>query len=477
MRTWLKRALMGAAIFALCWTGAVWYWRSHNTMPATGDLVLYLLVLPLMLLFLAWFASKLILLAAAAPAAAAAAAGPAAASDQASAPPAAVPAVELIAGALRLPHGQSPQELREAIAGNEARPGLDNELTDDYGFPLMTSRVSGLDVAAAEEAMTLWLEQAGLPDPAFKPEQWRALALGSEVVVELAQAATMHQNLSDYDTATPATRAAMALPVLQLLPMLPAGWELGQRLAAGRWLLSLVAQQGWPAERLALSAAAERGGAGPLALIAQLSQQSAREELPCLAILLACASHLGEDTVEQWAGQGLLFTAKNQRGQMPGEGAAGLLLADAAQAALIDSTPAPQLLGAMQAERDSSADSGRADAVLLTSLCKEALAAAGSQPAEVQLLASDTDHRGSRAAEMMAAAGAALPELDTATQACAVSASCGHAGPVGAVAALVLARQEVADNASHALYLSNQDPYQRSAAVVRPRPEPEPPAA
>jgi hypothetical protein len=483
MGTWLKRALLGAAIFTLCWAGAVWYWRSNNTMPGTGDLALYLLVLPLVLLFLVWFAKKLVLLVAAAPAASAAGAQAASTSsaDQQPTAPQAVPVVDLLAGALRLPHGQSPQELREAVADSAARPDLDSELTDDHGFPLMTARVAGLDVAATEEALSAWLEQKGLPDPGFDTEQLRALALGGEVVAELAQTATLHQNLFGYETATPAARAAMALPVLQLLPMLPADWELGQRLAAGRWLLHLVEQQGWPAERLALSAAAERGGASPLSLIGQLSQQSAREELPCLAILLACASHLGDNTVEQWAGEGALFTARNQRGQIPGEGAAGLLLADATQAALIDTAAAPQLRGAVQAVRDNSADTGRTDAVLLTGLCQEALAGAGSEAAKVLLIASDTDHRGSRTAEMMSAAAAVLPHLDPATQVVAVSATCGQAGPVGAVAALVLARQEVADNASHALYLSNQDPYQRSAAIVRPKPEPastpKPPAA
>jgi hypothetical protein len=471
MRTWLKNVLLAAAVFTLCWGGALWYWRSSNTMPGSADVVLNLILLPLVALFLLWFAKKLVLLASAAPLGAAA---PAATDAPAVVSAAPAPVLHLVAGALRLPHGQSAQELRDAIGANEARPALDPELNDDDGFPVMSARVDGLDTAATREAMAAWLEAQGLPDPGFNEEQWRALALGADVVVELGQAASAHRQLYGDAEATAAVPVASTLPMLQLLPLLPAGWDLGQRLAAGRWLLHLVQLQGWPAERLALSAAAERGGAEPLALITELSLQGVREALPCVAIVLACASHLGEDSIDAWSSQGLLFTARNQRGQIPGEGAAGLLLADAAQALLLDATPAPQLHAAVQGAHAASADgAGRVDPALLSGLGQQALRGAASQAADVQLAVSDTDHRGSRIGELMAAAGAAAPQLDAATQVIGIAASCGRAGAVGALAALVLARQETLDNASHVLYFSNQDPYQRSAAVVRPQPEPD----
>jgi hypothetical protein len=123
--------------------------------------------------------------------------------------------------------------------------------------------------------------------------------------------------------------------------------------------------------------------------------------------------------------------------------------------------------------RSASADAiGQVDAALLGSLALDALRGAVSVAGDVQLVASDTDQRGSRVAELLSAAAAAAPQLDAALQVIGVATGCGQAGPAGALAALVLARQEVADNASHVLYLSNQDPFQRSAAVIRPRPEP-----
>jgi hypothetical protein len=463
MRTWFKNVLIAAAVFVLCWGGALWYWRRSNTMPGSADVVLYLLLLPLVVLFLLWFAKRLVLLASAAPLASSA---PAAAAP-APAPARATPVLHLVAGALRLPHGQSAQELRDAIGANEARPALDAELMDDYGFPVMSARVDGLDTEAVKESMAAWLATQGLPDPGFKEEQWRALALGADVAVELGQAASVHAHLG----AEGAAGTVPILPMLQLLPLLPTGWDLGQRLAAGRWLQHLVQQQGWPAERLALSAAAERGSAEPLALLTQLSQQGEHDAQPFAAIVLACASHLGEDTIDAWTSQGLLFTARNQRGQIPGEGAAGLLVADGSQARLFEAPDAPQLHATLQGAHAASTDGpGQLDAGLLSSLGKDALRCAASQAGDVHLVVGDADHRGSRVGELMAAAAAAAPQLDTATQVIGVAGCCGRAGAVGAVAALVLARQESDDNASHVLYLSNQDAFQRSAAVVRPAP-------
>ena len=467
MQPWLKNILIAAAVFTLCWGGALWYWRSNNTMPGSADVVLYLILLPVVLLFLLWFAKKLVLLASAAPVVAAA---PAAAAPPPVAAPA--PALHMVAGALRLPHGQSARELVDAIDASAARPALDTELNDDHGFPVMSARVEGVDTAATQAAQAAWRDAQGLPDPGYNDEQWRALTLGADVAVELGQAASAHQRLFDDQDTPPAVRAASPVPMLQLLPMLPAGWSLAQRAAATRWLLHLVQMQGWPADRLALSSAAERGGAEPLALIAQLAQHGSTLASSCVAIVIGCASHIGEDTIDAWSRDGLLFTARNQRGQIPGEGAAGLLLADATQAALFDTTPAPQLHATVHGAHGASTDGpGQVDAALLSSLGQDALRGAASAPADVQLVVGDADHRGSRNGELMAAAGACAPQLDAATQVLGLAATCGQAGAAGALAALVLARQETLDHASHVLYLSNLDPHQRSAAVVRPQAE------
>lgn len=472
MGPWLSRSLLLTAIFSASWGAAIWYWRSTNRMPTSTDLALLLLALPTAILSAIWLGKKLFLLVTSAPAGAALQPG-------AGAAPAVPPAqragvLDLVAGAIRVPHGQSCEQLRGAIEAKTAKVALDPELTDDDGYPVLSARMDDVDELAQQEAMAPWLNQNGLAQLHFSGEQWRALALGSEVVTELAQTAVMHKLLPDYQSATPAARAALALPVLLLAPLLSAQWDGAQRSAAGQWFLHLIAQQGWPAERLALSGASERTGATPFALIDHLSLQSERDALPCLAIVFACESRIGEDSVRDWAAQGTLFTSANQRGQIPGEGAAGLLLADAQQAALIDDASSVQLHGACEGARESSSDgNGRVSAELLTSLSQQALRAGATEPAAVSLITADTDQRASRMAELMAMANATFPQLDLATEVIGVAASCGSAGAVPSITALALAGHEVATNAGHVLCLSNQDPFQRCAVSVRPKAAPQ----
>ncbi|HEX7986714.1 MAG TPA: hypothetical protein VF616_24580, partial [Duganella sp.] len=106
MRPWISRSLIVAATFAACWLGAVWYWRETRRMPGTDDLVIYLLLLPLLLLLLVWGGRKLLAAAGAASAAAAATAATDTAPQTAPAQPPAV-ALTVLAGALRMPHGDS----------------------------------------------------------------------------------------------------------------------------------------------------------------------------------------------------------------------------------------------------------------------------------------------------------------------------------------------------------------------------------
>lgn len=468
MRPWLSRSLLIAAAFVLCWGGAVWYWRETNRMPTSGDLAIYLLLVPLGLLLAFWFARKLVAVLAAAPAAAAGAAQDPA-QDKPDATPQPGAPLRIVAAALRMPHGESAPELAEAMLSEQARLELDPELSDDHGYPVMSGRVAGVDETAQADAMADWLQQNGLAELRFDAEQWRALSLGSSVVGELAQAVVMHQMLPQYLAASPAGRIALDLPMLQLVALLPAEWDGARRQAAASWFLHLIEQQGWPAERLALSGAAVAHTSAPFALIGQLAGQAAREERSCLAIVLSCASHIGELSVQDWADRGILFTARNPGGRIPGEGAAGLLLADSPQALLLDAPEAVQLHAASAAIRGASADAkARTDTELLAGLGQQALRTGAADPGLVSLLSADTDHRSSRVTELMSMANAMLPQLDLSTQVLSVAASCGDAGAVSALAALVLAQQDAVDNASHVLCVSNLDPYQRSAVLVGP---------
>ncbi|MES2017629.1 MAG: hypothetical protein V4484_14155 [Pseudomonadota bacterium] len=454
MGGWFKRTLLVLLVCALCWGGAIWYWRATNRMPASEDLVRYLAVLPLMLLLLIWVGSKLLALSMAAPAAAAPA------PPQGDTAPASAPEVAplaILASALRAPHGASPEQLSRAFAENTARAELDPELIDDAGFPVMTARsADALDAALQEDAMA-WLHENGLPELRLDEEQWRALSMGSAVASDLAAQAVTMQLAPD--------------GMLQLIPILPQAWQLDQRRAAGLWLRQMVVRAGWPPARITLVAELplDARGASPLAVLGRLAHHAAIGEAPMAAIMVACGSHLGPASVSSWSGKATLFTASQPHGLVPGEGAAGLLLADAHQADARDGAPVILLHTVDEARRHNSADeTKRADAALLGTLTEKVLARAAFQADQVAMIVADTGNRTSRVLELMGLAAAAMPQLDESADVIRIGAACGTCGAVPFMTALAVATHHALERDAPVLCISNEDAYRRCAALIRP---------
>ena len=466
MRAWLKPLGFVVGAFGACWLGTIWYWRASNREPAADDLVLYLLVLPLALLLLVWLGKKIYTGMSAA--AAASAAAPATSAEPAPAPTAAAPALTIVAAAVRAPHGQSPDELRAALAEGAARPALDDELYDDHGFPLMTGRVADNDPAMLRDELEPWLTARGESVRAFSDEQWRALNAGSAVLAELAGWLGMHPQIAEHMARTD-PRAPTALPLLHLLPVWPAGWAAATRQLADEWLRQILVRGGWPRERLA--PAAPQAGTHVNGVLATLLAHAATDTTaPLLAVVLACDSHLSETGIDALSGAGRLFTARHAQGEIPGEGAAGLLLADAAQAALLAPGEAlAQLRGAASTELSGSADvAKRIDSTVLRRATEALLQHTQCPAADIAALTADTDHRTGRVMEVMDLVSDQFKELDPATDLASVGAACGSCGAVTYLTALALAQQEALERAAPVLCIGNLDPYRRDVALVAP---------
>lgn len=455
MQLWLKGLLLSVFAFGASWSSAIWYWRSTNRMPATGELATYLVALPLALLLACWAAAKGVAMwqARGAQAPAAPQQDDAAHAEAAPAAPApALPQLHIAAAALRVPHGASAAELAEALAAHTARADLDSALQDDDGYPVMRARAAYIDEAMVQEAVQQWRQEAGQAPLAATPEFWRALALAAPVVDELALAATSHGALAGRDAAAaPAHSGAarQAIPTLQLALLLPSDWPAPWRDVAGQWLQSQAELAGWPRRHSAVTAYADTS---PGALLAAMHGSA----LPCFTLLLACASHVGAATVHRWAEQRALFTAKHPQGVMPGEAAAGLLLASGEHAARLATGPAP-VLAAVHARQ------GVHDGALLQ-LAQQALA----QQQRPALIVADTGHRSARVMELMAAGHALLPQLDPTQDIATLGSATGHAGSAGELAALALAAHEAQARGAPVLCLTNEDPQQRCAALIRP---------
>lgn len=450
---WFKLGAIVITTFIVCWAIALWYWHQTDQNPGTGELALALLIFPLGVLFALWGSQKAIVARAASiPASTSKPASSALRADAVTT----TPVLAIVATALRSPHGTSAEELASAIAENEARADLDKELVDDNGFPVMTARSDDAHDEALQDEIAEWLSSQGL-QVHLSEEQWRALILASAVAAELGSIAA--GDLLPY-TESP--------PTLQLRLMLPADWPIEIRRAVRMWLKHTVSQYGWPATSIAVPDLPEQDQASPATVITQLMPSTSSGEAPMVALVIACASLIGQESIDSLAAQSSLFTSSQSRGRIPGEGAAGLLLTDLKLAH--DCGAEFALLGPVdERRRDTSADdTRRVDATLLLELADRLSKAAAVDISQISMVLADTAHRPNRVLELMGLSAPAIPQVDAADDIIRIGLGSGSCGAVPMMTALVLARYYALERGAPILCIGNEDPYLRSAALVRP---------
>lgn len=448
MPGWLKGGLLAALVFAACWGIAIWYWRETDNVPSTASLVTYLLALPSALVGASWLAREQLIKSVDVPAVAAA--------HQHIPASRAQPPLAILAASLRMPHGESPEALSAALVNNTARADLDPELVDDDGYPLMTARNSDATDDAMQEEMTEWWTAHGVPVPSDGLELWRALTMATAVVGELASRA-----------ACDLMPAEGAPPMLQLIPILPSEWSIDDRRVAGAWFTDTVEKFGWPQERIAL-VEEKYEFSSPGQIFGRL-MQGAPTGVPVVALVVACASNIGEETVVRWVDDRTLFTSSHPQGLIPGEGAAGLLVTDLGQARMIEGALFTLLDPPAEACRHVSADdTRRADSTVLVEVIDRALKPAGAHLSDVAMLVADTGHRASRVLELMGFASGAMPQLDGVADVIRVGAASGTCGHVPYMAALALGNHHALERNAPVLCISNEDSYRRCSVLIRP---------
>ncbi len=390
----------------------------------------------------------------------------------------------------------------QALKEVRVRPSLDPELRDVDGLPVFTARVPELDVSGCLHNEIDASLRGGLPWP---QQALRTLALLEGPLVRLmealhaldANALAGTQAADDpreaWGDALPHSlpldapshlsgvglpgrqarlqRRAAHAPVLAVRLWLPGSWDAEIRSAAVAWLRSRcgplldwadrhgAAPPVWLTEPLAPDAS-------PQALWEEVSahwQQGATAR-PQLMLLLAADTAVDEEQVMSWQARGELFTSHHQRGRVPGEAAAGLLLTNAAWQQWMLAEPdscaksgdasgvgmhadglqeamaaCPRLWRPAMQQRERSADVvGRVNSAVLQALMHQATPAA-SQPEHEWLLVSDADHRASRTVEIFEALQTVRPQADPMTSVVRVGDACGDMGLAGALVPVALA--------------------------------------
>ena len=450
--SWLKSFFLATFVVVASWGSTIIYWRATKANPATGELLLYLLGLPACLVLMGFIGQKLIARPAAAPAANAVSTP-----IKAPAAPSQTRPLAILAASLRLPHGASPEELASTIADNKARADLDKELVDEDGFPIMTARCNHAVDEALWDEIGEWLALNGMTGLQFNDEQWRALTLASAVVAELAAQA-----------AGPILYQVDTQAKLQLIPLLPAEWDAAQGRAAGMWLKQTVARYGWPGDHVIVTPEPPTlaDDMSPAAVVNRLAHSAGAANAPLIAMVVAFASHIGDESVSQWAANGSLFTSSQPHGHIPGEGAVGLLMTD--QLRLAESSTIAVLDGIEEARLDSSADeTKRIDSGLLGELSELAFRRSGIDASDVAMVVADTGQRPSRVLELLALKAAGLSRLDETDDVVRVGVASGRCGAVPFFAALALGRHFALERGAPVLCVGNEDAYRRMVALVR----------
>lgn len=437
-------------MFAAAWAAAIWYWRSADSAPTVVEMGLCLAIAPAAVAIAFWGARKLLASAPSAPVANATAQG---------APPPTLsargPQLAIIGAAIRSPHGLSPEELAMALDERKANADLDEELVDDAGFPITSARCDDAVDEALQDEIRAWLAEHMSPTPHFGDEHWRALIMATSVAGELASQAAWD------------LRGTHDAPMMTLVPVLPGHWNAAQRDAAGRWLKHTVSQFGLPENHVTL--APDIPNLQVAASINKIAETIAAGTQPAAALVIACESSIGEDTVAAWSESKMLFTPSQPQKLIPGEGAAGLLLTSIKQALTIEDALFVVMDQLASAPREASADdTRRADGSVLKQVVEGRIALGQVAAADLAMIVADTGHRSNRAQELMDTTSAALPHLDLTEDVISAGMASGSCGQVPFVTALALARHYALVRMAPVVCISNEDPYQRIAGIVHP---------
>ncbi len=506
-KVWKVLALL-LVITALVWLTTMWRWQSAQMDPSGADVVLHMIVLPLVLTAAlagaVWGATRMRRYALAPL--------PAAVPVGTKAAPAATAAAERIAHfavlgrALQVRAGTEWDSACAALASGECKPELDAALKDEDGMAVFTAPLPELDTAAVDEALQTIIGQRA----AAEPELWagfkcpsdmpRTLTLMGLCLTDLQETLTAQwpglnpPPLGERNRSASAAPQPLDVPTACLRVAIPARWSAQAQQLASAWLaerLDPIVDAGLQAAGQSRAMAQNTRAAvqvhiHPVAsaeafwqLIDQQLLQWHRGQDAGLLLALAADSGLSEAAVQTLSAARQLFSGENQNGRVPGEGAAGLLLASGTWPQVEDTAPPTAwLYRASMLTRDKPADApGRINAKTMRQAVEDALRASGAHASHVTHITTDADHRASRSSEVFETLQELLPQIDPLTGTLRLGTGCGDLGIARLLACAALAATKAEADDSGGLVIGSFDPTLRLAVLVTPPRPLTPPAA
>lgn len=479
----VKPILLFSAVFITVWVIVVVYWSYTARMPSTSDIALYLVVLPLALVVFYLLLRRIFTGAPPSAALPSAARGASAATGGAASTGATADVqqerlqMSVLAFALHTPRGNDADAVATAV-GQAQAPELVPELRDGEGFPLLAGCVAGLDANELREHLRESLRPApeAFDVDALADDRLRAIHLMSDVLQELLASATdALLNAGDalsvrapgrFVSSGAIVPGSATAPQLCISLLLPGAWSESERAIATQWVQQL-AREADPSQHWTVDCFKSEAGVSAMALLDRINLSLHREQRPALWMALAADSAISSECIARWEAEGLLHSAARRNGRVPGEAAAGLLLARAGDA--LFAQPHGVLLSrSASGQRDESADTARMpDASLLDLFAQRLLSASALQPDTIDWVVSDADHRTSRVTEVAKLVQERLPHLPFENN-LSVCASLGYLGAAADMTAVALACHLAVRDSRHVFALSVQDARARTAMLAGP---------
>lgn len=459
MRAMAYRVLSGLGLTLLIWILVLAWWQSNDHQPSSADLLLYLVAVPGALIAGYWLLRGVI--------------------EQLKAPPLAlspaplVPDDDPLSGAraistatergfslflvdawVHVAAGNSADDIVAAVEAG-SRPGPSEEIMDDAGFPVFAAEVKDIDVDGMNEQL---LRDGKDIHPALAIPA----ILRSIVLLDGVMAAAM-------DRAKEIMESAGEKISLQVFWLLPGDWDPAHRDALRGWFEKTCGAGHFASTHDVhlISVASEADAMKQLDELILRANRSLPDKT--LMLIAGAVSAVDEQVVARWSSRQGLFSAGHQQGQIPGEGAVALLLAERNAVEFLRLEDVAEVSRVMLGARDKRLDAGgRISGRLVEQLLAGLLDSSGLEGESIKAVVLDTDHRVGHVAEAMEGVLGSLPHLDPVSDFLATGSACGALDPIGSLVALACARTKVLAGQSPVICLSNQHALERAMLIVSP---------
>lgn len=466
------RFLLHPLLLSLLATIAVWavvivYWQSTEKEVSLGDISLYMLGLPLLLIGIGFGIRAVYRRRQASAQEQTAAAGDAQAGTSSSEDAAERGfTLAVLASGIATAAGEDAAAVHTALKAQEVRPAPDDEIKNRDGFPVILSRVADLSFEETEAALL----QSNSPPPAMT---LRAITLLKK---SFAPVADILQSIALDTFAPPKDRSAPPAPLPKLIVdlLVPPIWDTTHRGMVTAVADCLLADTGWPEGARILRTLDTAQCQSALHQIDKFSLEANRSRSLDYYLVLTCESLIDQDVVAGLESRSALFGAATPKGTVPGEAAASVLVRRVVEGA----APAPKaLIGrAVRIARGKPIDAaGRIGCDELVGVAKATLEHAKLLPDQVAEVFSDIDHHSGRCAECLGALNTLLPHVDPAEQFIAVGQAFGRLDSAGALVAMAVAADTLEQEEHSVLLISALHATERLAMPLMP-PTPAAPA-